>query len=535
MRYNPANQILNAVFFSVVLLLFGCGSTTESDSGGVDSAAPGAAAVATGHVHDSEVDHDHGIDAHGHGTEEHEHGPDCEHAVDGHGHDEDAHADEHDHEHAAHAADPATETHADEHDHEHAAHAADPATETRADEHDHEQAHLELDDVAADNLGILVHQVHPEVYYDQVKIPGTLAMDPDRQGVVSAPAMVRVVALDASPPAAVSAGERLALLELADPEVRNLQMRAVEVRGEHLAAVIDRDRSRNYLNALRGASGEVTQEVRRVSADLEVDEARVRSRRSALDALLASLKTAGLSAAQLVALEDSGHVATHIAVFAPELPGSPTLEIADRPVQLGQTIGAGGVLFSLVALDRLRVIGEAFESDMASVRRAAEEAFPVTLLFPAEDRVVTDLRIMAVEGALDGVNRVTHFFVELPNRVLAERVIGGQRYQDWEHRAGSRVQILVATQRVGRRYVIPSTALVRHGGNVWLFRKHGERYERVAVRIEAVAGRRAVLPLDCGLHPGDELVIRGALQLDLLLQDQLGGEAQADPHAGHSH
>ena len=149
--------------------------------------------------------------------------------------------------------------------------------------------------------------------------------------------------------------------------------------------------------------------------------------------------------------------------------------------------------------------------------------------------MVPDLRIMAVEGALDGVNRVTHFFIGLANCVLAERVIGGQRYQDWEHRAGSRVQILVATQRVGQRYVIPSAALVREGSSTWLFRRHHDCCERLAVRIEAMAGRRAVLPLDCGLHPGDELVVCGALQLNLLLQDQLGGGEQIDPHAGHSH
>jgi len=417
----------------------------------------------------------------------------------------------------------------DGHDHDDAGHDHDDA------DHDHPAAaHLVLDPVAARNLGIQTQAVHPQIHYDQVKIPGMIIVDPDREFEISAPATVRVVELDARVPATVRPGERLAVLELADPEIRDLQMEAVAVRARQLADLTEQERLTRYLGSLRAALVPAEAEIERVGADLRVVEARLDAQRSTLDALLAALRTAGLDKQQIQDLADRGRVSTHIAVSVPATPGISSLEVVDRPVHQGQTVPAGATLFRLACLEQLWVKGEAFEADLAVVRRAARDGLPVTLLFPAEDRRVTDLCIVALEGESDGANRVTHFFVELPNELTGERVNAGQRYQEWAHRAGARVQILVATQQVGRRYVIPAGALVREAGQAWVFVKEDGEYLRLPVPVESIGPRRAVLPLDCGLHPGDVLVVRGALQLNLTLDQQQGPQA-VDPHAGHSH
>jgi len=423
----------------------------------------------------------------------------------------------------------------DQHDHDHgpAAEADDPHDHGSDEVHDHDTEAGTAGETLA--YGIRVERISPIPYADTIKIPGLVDQAPDRQAQVSAPTMVRVATLDLKPKSTVRAGERMAVLELADPGVRQLQMRAVELRAELLAADTERDRTRAYLKVLLEQEEPMAVEIRRVEADLAVLEARADSRQSALEATLASLKVVGLSEKQLQELAESGAVSTRIELFAPRLEGSPQMEVSERPVTVGETLAAGSPIYALVALDRLMAIGEAFEADLADVRVASREDLQVTLYFPAEDRTVTGLRIAAVEGTLDGANRVTHFLVPFPNRLLSEKTVDGARYLDWENRAGSRVQILVATDRETPHFIIPSDAVVHEQGRTAVFRRHGEAFDRVFVEVESVDAGSAVLPLDGALHEGDEVVVEGALQLQLLLQQQAGsGAADGNDH-GHQH
>jgi len=392
-----------------------------------------------------------------------------------------------------------------------------------------------IDPTTAANLGIVAETVQPVIYYDRIKIPGTVAVVPGRRVAVATTSQVRVTSLAAPPHATVRAGELLAEVELVDPEIRDLQMSAVDLRADLLETQTERDRKHSYLSALRERGSSVGDEQGRVEKDLAVLDARLTSKQSALEATLSYLELAGLDAEQLAALESNGTVTTRVSLRAPALPGSPDLEVAIRHVEPGEVVDAGSPLYDLVALDHLQVVGEAFESDLPAVRRALADELPVTLLFPAEDRTVSGLKIQSSEGALDGVNRVTHFFVPFENRLLSETEDGGIRYQTWENRAGARVQVLVATEEVGPRFVIPATALVREGGTAAVFRKQGDEYERIEVRVEAIEGRSAILPNNGSLAAGDQLVLIGALQVSLELQRQAGGAAAADPHAGHKH
>jgi hypothetical protein len=334
----------------------------------------------------------------------------------------------------------------------------------------------------------------------------------------------------------VRAGQRLAVLEMVDPELRHLQIRAVEVRAELVETRIERDRTRSYLEALIAGGQSVADERRRVEADLEVLEARVTSGTSTLDTILAALAMAGLSQTQLDALEQEGKPATHISLYAPSLPGRPELEVTARDAHAGQTLDAGSSLYELAALDQLLVWGEAFEADLEEVRRAAAEELPVSLLFPAEERRVDGLSIRSLEGALDGEDRTTHFFVPLPNPKVSQKTVDGVRYVDWQNRAGARVQVLVGTDAVGERLVIPASALISEGGATLAYVKHGEHYEPVELTVDAVESRRAVIPRGGGLSPGDQVVVTGALQVHLAHKQASGGAGVAvDPHAGHNH
>jgi hypothetical protein len=474
--------------------------------------------------HDHDHNHDADLDEAGH--EGHEHGD-----HDGHDHGEAEHGDHDGHDHA--------EAEHEGHDHaeaEHEGHDHAEADQGEHEGHDHgAHSYVELSPAAASNIGLGLVEVRTEVWYDQLKIPGTLQVDWDRRATVSTPTTVRVVSLDAPPHATVKAGQRLAVLEMVDPELRHLQIRAVEVRAELVETRIERDRTRSYVEALAAGVQDVAEERRRVEADLEVLEARVTSGASTLDTILAALAMAGLSRTQLDALEQHGQPATHISLYAPSLPGRPELEVTARDAHAGQTLDAGSPLYELAALDQLMVWGEAFEADLGAVRRAAAEDLPVSLLFPAEGRRLDGLSIRSLEGALDGENRTTHFFVPLPNPKVSEKVVDGVHYVDWQNRAGARVQVLVGTEAVGERVVIPTSALISEGGATLVYLVHGDHYEPVELTVEAVESRRAVIPLGGGLEPGDQVVATGALQVHLAHKQAGGGGGSPDPHAGHNH
>lgn len=448
------------------------------------------------------------------------------------------HAPDHDRDHTDHAEhDPARSAPGsgdDDRGHTHPRERAEghPVPAPPAQRPDHGLCSARLDAAVCDDLDVATATVAQEPFAPSVGIPGVLQVDPDRRVDVSAPLTARILALDAPPHASVEAGERLALLEVVDPEVRDLQIRAVEIRAELLAARTGRDRTRAYLEALGAGRGTVAEERRRVEADLKVLDARVRSRRSALDAVLAALDVSGLSRPQIRALERQGRVVTRVRLSAPRLPGGPVLEVTARPVHRGQAVPAGTRLFELVALDRLRVTGEAFEADVPAVRRAMRDGLPISVSLPAEGRRVDGLQIVAMEGTLDGEQRITHFFGWLDNRIVAERRDGSLRYLDRTYRAGSRVRIEVATRKATPRIQFPIGALVRSGGQQVVYRVRPDGCERVPVRVESMDEKRVVLAREGGLEPGDRVVVQGALQVHLALEKSL---REGSAGAGHGH
>ena len=422
----------------------------------------------------------------------------------------------------------------DEHDHE------NDHDHVHDDVHDNEHVHegeeecVHLDAEILKDLDVKVEKVEPRVHIPSVKIPGVVQVEPDRRADISSPLAARILALDAPPRAAVRAGQRLALLEVTDPEVRQLQVRAVEARAELLSARTNRNRTRKYLEALRGKGEKVAAELNRVEVDLEVLDAKVGSLKSALQAVLDALKAAGLSPKQIEALKRDAKTVTRIGLYAPRLPGNPDLEVVSRPVHQGQTVPLGAKLYELVALDRLLVAGEAFETDLKTVRDAAFLNLSVGLVFPAEGRQVKDLKVFSVESSLGSQERITHFYLRLPNRVVNEKKDGGHRYLDWEHRAGSRVQILVPAGKPEPRFVLPADALVREGGRQWVYRLHGSGCDRVSVRVESMDDRQAIIPLQGGLEPGDQVVVKGALQVHLAIESAQEKDQAGSDH-GHAH
>lgn len=433
-----------------------------------------------------------------------------------------------DHKPAAH--DEHGDDHADHGDHDHG-HAHDDQS------HDHgDQGHKHTGAVKDNDLGVGIETASmKETDIEQrIKIPGTIDVDPDRRAVVSAPAGVRIVSLGASRHATVKPGELLAVLEIVEPEVRSLQMKAVQIRTDIVVSALEAQRLKSYREKLAGAQGDIEDERRRVEEEFEVAEARLASLEAALDGVISSLELAGLSPAQLRALEKNGRVVKRIRVFAPKMGAVKELEVAERPVHLGQTVDAGAVLFDLVALDELLVVGEAFEADLPAVRRASREELPVTLFYPAEDKLVTGLTIRSVESTLHDDDHTTHFMIPLPNRAVSRKERGGMVYLDWEHRAGRRIQLLVPTQGTTRGFVLPRAALIATGTDELIYKKTPLGFEPLEVQPLWSDGRHVALGRGCGLEDGDVVIVKGGRQLLTSSQKDGAGGGGAGDH-GHAH
>ncbi|MBN2799150.1 MAG: efflux RND transporter periplasmic adaptor subunit, partial [Deltaproteobacteria bacterium] len=451
-----------------------------------------------------------------------------------------------DHEGADHDRDHAEGHDHTAHDHDHAAgHAAHAGSEGRDhaahEDADHDHDHLEPLHVHDEGLkhvrvareldGVITvvpGELHARTWAPSLRIPGETRVATDKVAELSAPVAVRLLSLDHPEHASVRPGERLGVLELVDPSVRELQMRAVEARAERMRVRTELDRSRAYLAALGGADA---QERRRVEADGKVLEAGLAAAESTLSAVLAGLELAGLTEGQRRALEERGEVATQVEVRAPHIGSAARLELRTVAVHQGETVGAGSTLFELVALDPLLVVGEALEGDVSAVREAVRAGLPVTVRFPDGAPAAEGLTVHAVEGALhDPTQRVTRFFVHLPNTIRSEHVDGAHRFADWEYRAGARVEIAVARAAPRPAFVLPWSAVVQEGVAGWVFRQESDGgWVRMPVQlVEQEVGEVVVAGKD--LREGDTLAMDGATQLQMLLA--AGG---ADPHFGHNH
>ena len=91
------------------------------------------------------------------------------------------------------------------------------------------------------------------------------------------------------------------------------------------------------------------------------------------------------------------------------------------------------------------------------------------------------------------------------NSPLSDQERDGHRYVDYANRVGSRVQLLVAREDRGPRFLLPASAIVSEEGHSFVYVSHGGHYDRVELRVESDHGHFVVVPVDGELSEGDEV------------------------------
>jgi len=124
-----------------------------------------------------------------------------------------------------HTAEPVSNTETNhDHDHDNDGAHIEPTSDPIVEHDDHGQV-VHLDANSSANLNLVTMPIKLETWFDRIKIPGTVSIDPDRMVHVSLPATVRILQLNAPLHSTVSAGQQLAVLELVDPQLNQMQIR----------------------------------------------------------------------------------------------------------------------------------------------------------------------------------------------------------------------------------------------------------------------------------------------------------------------
>jgi cobalt-zinc-cadmium efflux system membrane fusion protein len=207
----------------------------------------------------------------------------------------------------------------------------------------------------------------------------------------------------------------------------------------------------------------------------------------------------------------------------------------------GKLVQPGEGLVELALHTILDITGQAFERDSPLILRTLQESWPVEATFETSDGTPLKregLKIRYLESSVDGLSRIQKFHIPLVNQVLrATTGDDGIIYHAWLFRPGQRVRLSVPVEKLTQRIVLPAEAVIQEGADAYVFRANGKRLERVAIVVEHLDARTAVIKNDGTLTPGFDLVAKNhAYQLNLELKKKMGeGGGGGHSHEGHNH
>ncbi len=430
--------------------------------------------------------------------------------------------------------------------------------------HDHgaRADRVKLSPQAQKNLGLDVDTVTPQEYWRTKLIPGVVVDRPGEsdRGVTSKVAGV-VTAIKARPGDTVKAGDPLFTIQLASEFLQSAQTDLVKTVKEIEFAIIERDRISNLVK--KGTTAE---------AELLKQQNVVDRLTTQLNGVRRQLQVFGLTPDQVNRVE-KGEVITEVTVVAPGVPGngnppavttagkptgspgegeppaSPTLyEVQELKVTLGEQVQAGQTLCLLANHQRLFVEGRAFKSEADALAAAAEKKTPVRAEFADETAGAWPARgpliIHHLSNQVDPATRTFAFYLPLDNQPRTfER--DGKTHFVWRYRPGQRVRLMMPVEKLvtlapdGKTellpFVLPAGAVVREGGEAFVFVQTGDVFVRKPVRV-LYADRSEVVVANDGSITEAEFVVRNqAAALNRALKAQAAGGGGGDPHAGHSH
>lgn len=398
-----------------------------------------------------------------------------------------------------------------------------------------------LSSEARKNLGVLSRAISTTSYYRQIEIPGTIV---DRPGVsdrgVSAPVAGVVSQIHTFPGKTVQPHAPLFTLRLVSDAIHTAQLELFNATKEIEIARQQRQRLEG-LAASGGVPG-----VRMIELDNEIQRLQVTAIGSQQN-----LVARGFSLEQIDAAAQ-GDFVTEITVFAPTESASRTDSVGDgndlQPlpqeafafevqtlnVALGQQVEAGMVLCVLADHRLLMIEGRGFRKDLSVIQKAATSGLPIEVTFESNEQddwptAPQSFQLEHIANAIDPTSRTFGFYLPLVNQWRPVNQADPTQFI-WRFRPGDRVRVFLSVERMESVFVLPLAAVVREGGEAFVFRQNGDLFDRISVHVLHEDGRNVVVANDGKLRQNSFIAQRSAASLNRILKAQLSSGQATDVH-----
>lgn len=403
--------------------------------------------------------------------------------------------------------------------------------------HDHSEEpdhdHIDLSNQAARNIGLKVATLESKPYQRTIAIPAVVV---ERTGIsrvdVSAPLSGIVTKVFHS--AGESVGPKSPLFQL-----RLTHEELVATQREYLVTLEELDVVAQEIKRLEAvtASGAVA------GKSLLERQYEQQKLNASAKALREALLLHGLDEALVDSIGTERKLVQEIMVRVPDAPLPNPLQgarccytIQSMPINVGKHVTAGDTLAELTDYTNLYIEGQAFQRDAAAIENAASKEWKVTAVLDSGGAQVDskDLSIAYVANEVSVESRALHFYVELPNELMAtHEKEDGRLYSQWKYRPGMRGELFVPAEQWTDQLIVPIKSVVQEGAETFIFLVHGTHYDRAAVHVLQKDQRFAVIAENGRVKAGEQYVVEGAYQMHLAIKNQSGGGI--DPHAGHNH
>jgi multidrug efflux pump subunit AcrA (membrane-fusion protein) len=407
------------------------------------------------------------------------------------------------------------------------------------DEHDEEgPAKVKISPQARANLGLKSAPLVPQPYWRKLIIPGVVV---DRPGESDRRVSSRVAGVVGEAKVklgdTVKPGQELFTIQLVSELLQTTQAELARAANDLQFATVERDRIAGLVKLGTLAAPEQTRQQNVVDRHT-----------TAVKAARRQLAALGLTKEQIEQAE-RGESVTQVVVTAPGTAGpvsslsqslvpGPQFEVRHLFVAPGDHVQAGQVLAQLADHRRLLVEGAAYKSEAKALAAVMAEKVPVEAEFsdekPGEWAGTEKLHIQYIAEHVDPVTRTLSFYLPLQNQS-----VGGV----WRFSPGQRVRLRVPVERLATRrpdgtpadpFVLPAGALVREGGEAFVFVQVADVYVRRPVHVLYEDRDEAVVANDGSVTRADEVVLNQAAALNRAVKAALGGQDHGHDH-GHEH
>ena len=376
---------------------------------------------------------------------------------------------------------------------------------------------------AQENLKIAAKPLKPETYWKTINVPGQVIDRPGRsdRGIV-APVTGIVTGIHRYAGDSAVAGDHLFTLRLLSEGIQQTQTDLFKNAQDIKLAELQRQRLVTSGAVAESRIFDVDNQITRLKLSVRANRQELLNR--------------GLTITQIDSVAEGKFVnEIRVNMESRESEKNADFEIQDVKVELGQQVVAGTTLCLLSNHRLLAIEGRAFRDETPLIERTFRQGWPVTADFREDplagwEAPTQEFQVGYIANTIDPDSRTFAFRMPLENQ---PRMIdhNGHRQVLWRFRPGQRVRLSVRVDKLENVFVLPTDAVVREGGEAYVFRQNGDVFERKPVRILDQEQDRVVIANDGSVPAGLYVAHGGAVQLNRMLKSQ----ASTLPKGFHIH